>query len=452
MTDVMEFLTEYMVKARSTDLPAEVAEKGKHHILDTIAAIISGATLEPGRLALHYGEAQGGTPEAQIIASQNTTTAVNAAFCNGLMAHSDETDDSHAPSGTHPGCAIVPAALAMAERANLSGKRLLNAVVLGYDLCARTMRSLGERYFLEEVKGFSSHSMGGVFGAAAAAGACAEFTTTQFRYLISYTAQQASGIPTWARDIDHIEKAFDFAGMPARNGVASAILVDSGFTGVWDVFQGERNFFKSFSPDPNPEEMILELGERFEISLTNIKKHCVGSPIQAAADALINILTNHPTRPEEVKNIKVILPVGGAKTVNNREMPNINLQHMMAVLIMDGSITFSAAHDVKRMADPATNDLRNKVELMGDDSLATPESPRQAIVELNTNDGKVYRERVVAVRGTMENPMSTEEVEAKARDLLALRLDSERAEQLIFTLANLESLGSVRELRPLLRA
>ncbi len=447
----METLTEYMVHARTAKLPAEAALKGKHHILDTLAAIVSGAALPPGQIALKYAQAQGGTEEAQVITTPFVTTAVNAAMANAFLAHSDETDDSHAASGTHPGCSIVPAALAMAERGNVSGERLLNAVVLGYDLCARTMFSLGERYMLEEERGISSHSMGGLFGSMAAAGACIDVSADQLRYLISYTAQQAAGIPTWARDTDHIEKAFDFAGMPARSAVQSAMFVDAGFTGVWDVFEGSRNFFKSFSPSPNPDEIIAELGSRYEVVNTNIKKHCVGSPIQAAADALGHILEAHPTRPDDVASIKVTLPVGGAATVNNREMPNISLQHMMAVFLMDGSISFATAHDMERFNDPVTVALRAQVELLGDNALVTPESPRQGIVELQTKGGESYRDHVVAVRGTRENPMTTEEVESKARDLLAPALGADKADRLLKAIGNLESMGSARELRELLR-
>ncbi len=451
MAGHMETLTEYMVHARTAKLPEEVAMKGKHHILDTLAAIVSGAALPPGQIALQYVQAQGGTEEAQVITTPYLTTAVNAAMANAFIAHADETDDSHAASGTHPGCSIVPSALAMAERGNVSGERLLNAVVLGYDMCARAMFSLGERYMLEEERGISSHSMGGLFGSAAAAGACTEITATQLRYLISYTAQQAAGIPTWARDTDHIEKAFDFAGMPARSGVTAASFVDAGFTGVWDVFEGNRNFFKSFSPTPHPEEIVAELGTRYEVVNTNIKKHCVGSPIQAAADALGHILEAHPIRPEDVELIRVTLPVGGAATVNNREMPNINLQHMMAVFLMDGSISFAAAHDIGRFNDPVTKALREKVELQGDNALVTPESPRQGIVELVMKNGEQHRDHVVAVRGTMENPMTTEEVESKARDLLTPVLGADKADRLIKAVGDLESLSSVRELRELLR-
>ncbi|SVD71599.1 uncharacterized protein METZ01_LOCUS424453, partial [marine metagenome] len=241
-----------------------------------------------------------------------------------------------------------------------------------------------------------------------------------------------------------------FAGMPARSAVIAATLVDAGFTGVWDVFEGNRNFFKSFSPSPHPNEIVADLGSRYEVVNTNIKKHCVGSPIQAAADALGHILEAHPTKPEDVESLYVTLPVGGAATVNNREMPNINLQHMMAVFLMDGSISFAAAHDNDRFNDPAMVSLREKVELKGDNALVTPESPRQGIVELRTKSGESYRDHVVAVRGTMENPMTTEEVESKARDLLTPALGVGKANRLIKAVGDLESMGSVQQLRELL--
>lgn len=447
---VIDRLSRYMVEARTAPLPAEVTRKAKHHILDTLAAMVSGAHLPPGRLAIEYARSRGGTPEAQVVGSSLITDAGHAAMANGLMAHADETDDSHASTGTHPGCAVVPAALAMAERGDRSGRRLLNAVVLGYDVGCRVIRALGYRDRLEQ-RGFSSHSVGGLFGAAAAAGAATDLDPARLRYLLSYTAQQTSGIPSWVADQDHIEKAFDFAGMPARNGVEAATLVDAGFTGVWNVFEGDRNFFRSFGTDPQPEELLAELGSRYEVMRANIKKYCVGSPIQAAADALANIMERHELGAGGVERMVVTLPVGGARIVNDRHMPDINLQYILSVILLDGHLSFAAAHDVGRMQDPAVLELRGRIELRGDDALVTPESPRQAIVEVTTRGGERLREHVVTVRGTAENPMTTEEVEQKARDLLVPSLGEARAQRLIAAVAELESLGSARELRPLLQ-
>src|SRR5690242_241390 len=108
-------LSAYIAGGREHALPPEVIEKARHHILDTLAAMISGARLPPGRLAVAYISTLGGAREASVIGARLLTSTIHAALCNGMLAHSDETDDSHAPSRTHPGCAVIPAALAAAE-------------------------------------------------------------------------------------------------------------------------------------------------------------------------------------------------------------------------------------------------------------------------------------------------------------------------------------------------
>src|SRR6202022_3111863 len=144
----------------------------------------------------------------------------------------------------------------------------------------------------------SSHRIAGSYGSAAAAGCAANLNAQQMRWLLSYTAQQASGTAAWQRDTDHIEKAFDFAGMPARNGVTSALLVQAGGTGVEDILSGADNFFQAFIPKNEPAMVIDKLGERYEITRTDIKKWTVGAPIQAPLDALEILLKRYKFQPD----------------------------------------------------------------------------------------------------------------------------------------------------------
>lgn len=442
-------LSAYIAGALERPLPTDVAEKAKHHILDTIAAMVSGSRLKPGRLAIVYIRRQGGAREALVVGSRVVTTAVNAALANGMLAHADETDDSHAPSFTHPGCAIVPAALAMAERHRCDGHGLLRAVVLGYDIGCRTTRALGPDHLTRAFR--SSHSLGGLFGAAVAAGALASLDAAQVGYLLSYTVQQASGVTSWVRDQEHIEKAFDFGGMPARNGVTAATMVAAGFTGVEDALSGEQNFFDAFSSDPRPQELVRDLGSHYEVMLTNLKKWPVGSPIQAALDALLELMRQHSLRAEGVERLVARLPEDMASIVDNRHMPDINLQHMLAVTLLDGRLTFVAAHDYERMRDPAVLALRQRIELVGDPELTHARPPRQAIVEIVTRNGQRFSQRTYAVRGTADNPMDSQEVEEKALDLMAPVLGAPRARSLVQQVCMLERVGDVRALRPLLQ-
>ena len=143
----MQQLSAYIAGALKKPLPKAVAEKTKHHVLDTLAAMVSGSRLLPGKKAISYIKTLGGSKESTVIGSRFVTTAINAALANGMLGHADETDDSHAPSLCHPGCAIVPAALAMAEREQRNGTALLRAVALGYDVGCRVNLSLNAYEF-----------------------------------------------------------------------------------------------------------------------------------------------------------------------------------------------------------------------------------------------------------------------------------------------------------------
>ena len=441
-------VSSYISKSGEAKLPPEVIKKAKHHILDTLAAVVSGSKFRAGQLALKFAKDQGGVEEAQVIGSKVMTSAINAAVANGISAHADETDDSHEPSNTHPGCAIVPAALSIAEREGVDGLRFLKGVVVGYDIGCRINQALG--LMIMRSSNHSTHAIGGSFGAAAAASALLQLKEDQVRYVFDYTAQQASGIYYWVRDTEHIEKAFVFGGMPARNGVTAAMLVHLGFTGVWDCFSGDRNFFDTFSTNPNPQRFAEGLGSHFEVMVTNIKKFAVGSPIQAPLDALLALIRKYGMKPKDVQSIVARLP--RISTVDNREMPDVNLQYILAVTLVDGDLSFEAAHSYERMKDPEVLKVKEKVRLVEEPQLKTPKSERTAIVEVTTQDGAQLKEHVVSVRGTAENPMTTEEVEKKCRELLIPVLGKDRSEKLINTIWNIEQVKNVRELRSLLSA
>src|SRR5580658_5634954 len=311
----MTTLSTYMSEAWNRALPDEVIEKAKHHILDTFAAMISGSELPPGRAAVRFARAYGGEKVAMVVGSNILCGPIEAALANGVMAHADETDDSW-PGGWHPGCNVVPAALATGEQFRISGAHFLRAVALGYDVGARVLISLRPGVFDTHK---STHSVAGVFGAAAAAGCAAKLNAQQMRRLLDYTAQQSSGIASWDRDTDHIKKGFVFGGMPARSGVTSALLVQSGWNGVDDVLSGDDNFLLANAPHGDAKALIDQLGERYEIIPTSIKKWTVGSPIQGPLDALEIIFKKHPFEADQVKEVVVRMSPGSV--VDNREMP-----------------------------------------------------------------------------------------------------------------------------------
>jgi 2-methylcitrate dehydratase PrpD len=450
VSPLMTKLSSYMAQAGSRKLPSAVEERTKQAILDTFAAMISGAELPPGKFALNFARLNQGDRNATIPASNILCGPIEAALVNGLLAHSDETDDTHPDSLSHPGSAVLPAALAAGEKFGASGEAFLRAVALGYDIGPRVTAMLGRQSYMEATHR-STHAIAGTFGAAAAAGSLAGLSAQQMRWLLSYTAQSASGIGSWQRDTQHIEKSFDFAGMPARNGLTAALLVQAGGTGVDDVFSGADSFIEAFKPMNDPAMLADGLGERYEVMRTDVKKWTVGSPIQAPLDALDALIKKDGFGPDQVQKVTVRVAKHESSIVDNRDIPDICLQHMIAVMLIDRTASFRAAHDMARMKDPAVLKQRAKVQLVGDADLDRLLPKRVGIVEVTLTDGKTLSERVDTVRGTSGNPLTREEMIAKARDLIVPVLGTGKFQQLTDKIFALETVKTITDLRPLLQ-
>lgn len=440
----------HIAAAATAPLPAAAMLRARLHLLDSLAAIVSGSRLKAGRLAAGFVAGEGGRADACLPGTGIVATAVNAAFANAMAAHADETDDSHLGGRFHPGCAVVPAALAVAEARSAGGAALLKAIVCGYDIGARFTLALG---FSGPRSGtHSTHCLGANFGAAAAAGTLAGLDARQCEHLLSYATQQASGIAYWQRDSEHVEKAFDFGGMGARNGVFAAIFVAAGASGVPGSLTGDFSYLSAFAEKARPEALAEGLGSRYEILAASIKKWCVGSPIQAALDSLTALIAEHNLKPADIAALRAIMPDDRFTIVNDRDMPDVCLQHLLALTLVDGGLTFASSHDRARMADPEILAVRRRIEAIASVELTAARPARQAIVEIDCVDGRQLHHRTRAVLGTPDNPMSEIQVEEKARDLMAPVLGGARTEQLIAALRGLESLDDVRRLRPLLQA
>lgn len=444
-TEHIDRLCDYVAAAGRASLPDDVAEKAKHHILDSFAALVTGAALPAGRIAISYCRAEGGAARASVVGADYLTSPANAALANGMIAHADETDDSHPAAIGHPGCAVVPAALAAAEDRGASGSDFLRAVVLGYDVYARVNIALGATEIYQ--RGHGPYSIGGAWGAAAAAGLLLGIPRDRLPYLFSNVAQQTSGIATWMRDADHIEKAFHFGGLPARNGVSAATMVAHGFTGLDDVLNGRGNFMDAFSDSPDRDLLVDGLGSRFEIMLTNIKKWCVGSPIQAVLDSLEHLMLHEGVTKDRVDKILVHMPPSVVDVVADRGMSDISCPFCVALMLEDGRFTFKDSHDPARMAEPAILALKERVTLVPSELLRNAKPIRQAIVEVHLTDGRRVSHRTRAVKGVHEDPLDRAGVVAKCEDLMADVLGRDRCTALVEQVFALESLADLRELR-----
>ncbi|MEO8256004.1 MAG: MmgE/PrpD family protein [Acidobacteriota bacterium] len=446
-SEVMTRLSTYMSEARDRALPEEVIERAKRHVLDTIAAMVSGAELAPGRAALAFARAYGGKAVATVVGDTILCGPIEAALVNGTLAHADETDDTLAPGPWHPGCNVVPAALAVGEQFGINGAHFLRAVVLGYDIGTRVMATIQPGMA-------NSHKLpyaiGGIFGAAAAGGCAAGLDAQKMRWVLSYTAQQSSGIESFPRDPDHIEKGFIFGGMPARGGVTAVLLVHAGWNAVNDIMAGPDNFILANAPTGKAELLIDKLGERYELTRANIKKWTVGFPIHAPLDAVEALLKKQPIDPDQIEEIVVRYQPGSI--TDNSGASDINVQHALAVMLIDKKVTFRNIHDQARLRDPAIVRLRAKVRLEPGPPGRGGNVARPPLIQITLANGtRLIQDTVGDVLGTAANPMSREQVVAKCRDLVTPILGAATTTRLIDRVLALEKAGNIRELRPLLQ-
>jgi len=231
--------------------------------------------------------------------------------------------------------------------------------------------------------------------------------------------------------------------------VVSGALND-GTVRMSDVFDCEHNVLEALSTQPRPEEMVAGLGNRYYVTESAIKAYAVGYPIQAALDAFLTLRRENGLTVDNVDHIVVRLPADGAGIVDNSAMPDVNCQYVIAVALVDGAVSFANAHSYERMMDPKVRAVKERVQLVADKKLMDPDAPRGGQVEATLKNGKTVSHLTRHPPGTKENPLDTEGVNAKVRDLMAPVLGGERTEALIKRVNALEDLDDVRKLRSLL--
>jgi 2-methylcitrate dehydratase PrpD len=432
-------LVEFMTHAATAPLREAVVLKAKHHVIDTFAAIVSGAKLEAGIAARPAAAPFMGSSEATVLATGERLPMWAAALVNAMYAHADETDDSHEQSRFHPGCGIVPTALAAAEFRGASGLDFLRAVAAGYDVGARVNEAFGPGEL--SPSGHSSHAYGALWGCGGAAAALFGLGLQGNSHYVSYLAHETSGLSCWVRDPDHVQKAYVFGGMGAKNALITAQLCQAGWTGARDMFHGERALFQAVGLVGKGRTLSAPWTLGDEILRSNIKKWCVGSPVQAALDALEAMGSTLPDDGDRIRRIDVEIRADEAYVVAARGMTNISLPHLVALYVIDGGLTFHSVHDTSRVGDPRVAALAQRVNLLPSDELQRA-GGRQAIVSLALDDGTLLRHHTAKVRGTWQNPVTSEEIQKKASELMEPILGVGRTKSLTDLLWRLETLDT----------
>jgi 2-methylcitrate dehydratase PrpD len=445
-------LSKYISESQTAPIPDDIRELSKRHILDTLASIVACSQLKPAQLARDFALFNSGQTQTAHLLGTNTKTALlDAIFANALTAHGAEINDFCPSAFVQPGPPIVATVMGIGETFASSGEQLLRAVIVGYEISCRLPKALGIRNLQDF--GLSSHGVGPTFGSAAAAASILKIPEDRIGEIFAYCVQQASGSYEWLRDVDHLEKAFLFGGMPARNGAYAALLIHNGFTGVGDPFESNPGWLIScmfLGPDSDldKQRLVHKLGEEFELSLVGYKRYPVGGPLQAGVEGLLTLIKTIDRN--DIAKIDIKMPGGRVSSFSDAPMPAINLRYLSAVILEDGELTFEMAESRERMA---TDSIRQKMEIVSlihDSEQEREPRVESALVEVTLRNGEKKQIFIEHVLGFPHYPMGHEDVHTKAMGLLVPVLGIEQSRTLTDLVWNLEKVNDIRELIPLL--
>jgi 2-methylcitrate dehydratase PrpD len=439
---------EYIASLQYSDLPPSVVKQTKKVVLDALGSQVACSMLENGKTIIKYGESVGGKGESSIIGSSYKTSAANAALVNGTLGHGDEIDDVLYEAG-HAAAGVIPAALACGERQKANGKEMITAVIAGYDIAARLSNA---GISVPALRLGYSDGFATVFWSVSAASNILKLDVNKTIIALGLAGCQSGGYYDFSES-RHMAKSLMF-GLGARNGVTAALLAKIGFDGPHLVFDGDNTILKYQAGEQhNSEELIRDLGVKYSIMDTSLKLYSVGHPIHAPAHGLIKMMESENLSPDNIRSITVYMARRESEVINDRKMPEINLQYCLSVAAFDHRLTWDQFAP-ERLNDQKIADLKNRVKIVHDpymDNLKEVNGSHSAKVEIETMDGNKFSSLEEYPPGDAKRPLSQQEVEQKVIYYASKVIGKDRAKSLIEMVNNLENVSDLNELGDKLR-
>ena len=446
--DWSEPVSIYISESQAARIPEETRDLARRHILDSLASIVACRDLEPSTIARKFTlEQDSGSNGAPLLGTRHRSSLLDAVFASGMTAHAAEINDFCPSAFTQPGASIIPSTLCLGDTRNASGEVFLRSVIVGYEIACRFPKALGIRNL--RLAGLANHSVGPIFGCASAVASLIKLSPAKIVHMLSYCVQQASGSWQWLRDVEHIEKAFVFGGMPARRGTECALLAEAGFTGVGDPFKGDPGFlnssmFTGAQSDFDSAYLTKDLGKRWELPLVAYKRYPVGGPTQPVIELMLAFVKE--LDPRRVRQVRIEMP-GRTGAFAAAEMPALNLPYLCSIILADGKLDFIAAQSRDRfLNDQTIRAFMPNVRVIHDPAQEAEPRVESARVILTLDDGSMRQKFLDHVKGFPAHPFERNDVEQKALELIEPHLGKNRARELCETVWKIEALTSVRKL------
>jgi 2-methylcitrate dehydratase PrpD len=385
-------LAEYAQSTSFDAIPENVVDRAKQIILDELASATFGRSRPAGALAVRYVTGLGGPSQSRVLGTALRAPAPLAALANGMAGHADEIDGTHVVGG-HPGATLVHGALAMAERRHASGRELINAVVLGYDVGVRLIAACGGLFGVKEGHHLNADFLHAV-GASVACARILGLDAERHCHAMALSTFQANGLCALFHERRHISKAY-CNGQYASAGVSAALMAETGFEGCDDIIGDPHGVLEAWGTEDGADQLTRELGAEFAVMGANFKFMRAGYPIHSAVEAAMSITARHGISPEAIEAVRVGLPARALRVVDDRRMHDICLQDMLAIALSHGGLRLSETYFPAALDDPEFLRLRGCITAVVDPvfEVQAPDG-RGAEVTIRCRDGRTYTERV----------------------------------------------------------
>lgn len=438
-----ETLAEHFTAMSYRTLPQKLIADSKTLVADYLGVAVAGSQTDSGAIGARFANELGGKPEATLIGHTGRVPAAHAAFANAISSHSIELDDVDVLALFHFSPPIVSAALAVAEREGSSGTDFIAAVALGCEMMARLSNAANNSL---RDRGFHTTPTCGVFGATVAAGILLKLDRDQMVSALGLAGAQASGLMEMYGP--SMQKRFN-PGPAARNGVTAAMMAKFGFTGAATIFDGERGFLRAFTDKFDVAELTKGLGTDYPVYM-EYKAYSCARPIHNAIDCALNI---RKQLKEPIANVSAITmqrhPDWAHYHLNARPKTyheaQVSLVYSTAVALIEGNALLPQYQDEK-LNDPEILRLSQMIEIVPDNTLPRGVS---CLMTLKTTGGAELKSQVDHPRGSIENPMSPEDMANKAHMLGDDVIGRDKVAAIFDQARNVEKLASLSDLMKL---
>lgn len=443
-TLVTEQLAAWLCGATYDSLPAAVRAKAVDVVFDSVGAMAACSILPEVKAIVALLEQQGGKEECTVIGHPLVTSVVNAAMANGGMAHGNEVDPVHTTSvGGHVASGPVPTALTVGEWINASGKDVVRAVTLGYEVGGRVMTIFyRERDYVH--RRFYHTAVAANVSSAVTAGVLLGLDTQAMQVAMCLATYQAAGPDNMTKDPVHMGKTFQVAAAN-RNGVTAALLAKQGCFAPLDILDGTHGLFDAYvnKPEAGPE-LLNELGSYYSITDVMHKRYSAGSPNQTYLQALFRLLQQNKVKPGEITEIEIHMPARGVKRVPTTRHASISAVKVCAIAAAAGKIDFYQLHGPAEAVEAAIASMQQRVKFVGREDWTGMDQGRHAIVIVRTGRG-TFEEEV------WHKPMERADLQQKFGELVTPKFGAEKTARLQKLLFEIESMASIRPLMKELR-